>query len=142
MEGKDIEGKDIECKDIEGKDKMIINCVTKFMKYDFDCINMILEFVGYKYRNGKYIFQIDKQDIRYNILYKMPKIIKYIPELKKKPNYQVKINKERGGVKIIFYITTSIYLGDVYWFMNFAYDYGYEDNRLPFIHYKYNYKYK
>jgi hypothetical protein len=128
---------------MEFKHNIIIDYVRRFMKYDFDCINIILEFVGYKYRNGKYMYQIDKQDIRYNILHNMPKIIKYIPEFKEKPIYQVKINKERGGVKIVFYITTSLYFGDVIWFMNFAYDYGYgyEGNILPLIHYKYNYKY-
>jgi len=123
------------------QDYDVVIYLQKLMNYDFDCINIILEFAGYKYRNGKYIKQLDKQDNRYNILNNMPKIIKYMPKIKNcinfKPYYQVKINKERGGIKIIIFISTSIYYNHIHWYMDFAYDYQPEGNKIQIIKYIY-----
>lgn len=61
---------------------------TKFAKLPNEIIREISQYVGVKYRNGKYMVQIPKDDPRYHILDQIPpKKIYYEPN--NKPNFLV-----------------------------------------------------
>jgi hypothetical protein len=97
-------------------EKVLDNLMEK-ANYNFDCINIILEFAGYKYRNGKYMKQFENDDPRASELTRMPKICK-VPTNNSKPYFRVVINKPRLGIKYVHVISTSIYFDTVHWHMD------------------------
>jgi hypothetical protein len=110
---------------------------------NFDCVNIILELAGYKYRNGLFIHQLNKTEIRYNVLNKMPKIIKYLPKNQNisccsKPYYQAKIDKSRLYIPYVWVISTSIYSDCVHWYLDLKFERdGQTSGGYNIIHYIY-----
>jgi hypothetical protein len=96
----------------------IINDLLKLFKYNYDCMNKILELSGFKNRNGKYINQLNKFDFRYSILENMPKIKKISLSEKNTSYYEVVINKRNKNINYSLFISTSIYSNKVHWYMD------------------------
>ena len=67
---------------------------TKFAKLPNEIIREIAQYAGIKYRNGKYMVQIPKDDPRYHILSQIPpKKIYYEPN--NEPNFLVCVTLSR-----------------------------------------------
>ena len=97
----------------------IIDNLMKKTNHNFDCVNIILEFAGYKYRNGKYMKQLEKDDPRAIELIKMPKICK-VSSNGIKPHFQIIINKPRCNIPYVWIISTSIYFETVLWHLDYG----------------------
>ena len=111
---------------IQSFDEKIFDNLMENAKHNFDCINIILEFAGYKYRNGKYMKQLEKDDNRNSELMRMPKIYKdpinnHLGQHEmgvSKPYFRVVIKKPRLGIRYVHIISTSIYFDTVHWHMD------------------------
>jgi len=67
---------------------------TKFAKLPNDIMREIAQYVGVKYRNGKYMVQIPKDDPRYRILSQIPRK-KIFSEPNHEPNFMVCVTLTR-----------------------------------------------
>jgi len=78
-----------------------------------EMIEHILEFHGfYKWRNGKYMAQLFDKDTRYNLLSKIPPIVKN----KRGIYYSATIKNSKK--KYYYLITTRIYGECIHWYMD------------------------
>jgi len=99
-------------------DENILDSLMKKTNHNFDCTNIILEYAGYKYRNGKYMKHLEQDDPRIVLLNSMPKICRIPSSNNNKPNFQVVINKPRLTIPYVHVISTYIYFDTVHWHMD------------------------
>ena len=95
-------------------DHFVIKNGNKILsKLPVELVNMILEYSNIiVYRNGKYINRIDKSDVRYNLLKKIPRPIKicntqYYIGLRDKGRKVIKISLNYHILPTIVQITTK-----------------------------------
>jgi len=105
-------------KPIKCFDENVLDSLIKKANHNFDCFNIILEFAGYKYRNGKYMKRLENDDPRIALLNSMPKICRIPSSNNNKPNFQVIINKPRLSIPYVHVISTYIYFDTVHWHMD------------------------
>jgi hypothetical protein len=99
-------------------DENILNNLTEKIYHNFDCINIILEFAGYKCRNGKYMKHLEQDDHRIALLNSMPKICRIPSSNNNKPHFRVVIHKPRLNIPYVHVISTSIYFDTVHWHLD------------------------
>ena len=99
-------------------DEKVIDEFMKNTNYNFDCVNIILEFAGYKYRNGKYMKQIYCDDFKIVKLNSMPKICRIPSNNNNKPHFRVVIHKQRLNIPYVHIISTYIYFNTVHWHLD------------------------
>ena len=99
-------------------DEKVLDNLMKKASYNFDCVNIILEYAGYKNRNGKYMKYLEQDDTRFALLNSMPKICRIPSSNNNKPKFQVVINKPRVSIPYVHVISTYIYFDTVHWHLD------------------------
>jgi len=90
-----------------------------FAKLPSDIIREIAQYAGIKYRNGKYMVQIPKDDPRYHILSQIPQKKTYY-DRKYEPNFMVCVTLTRQDNKYNFiYLDVSTFIWEDQHYINY-----------------------